>query len=103
MKDEQLENNVANLHGRGRSIRRLSGEFGISRHRVKRILETNTNQRQNRVEYLSKPAKRGSMLDKFKEHFSELIETHKTQPITNSNSAGRCFYITFLQGILECA
>ncbi len=59
MKDEQLENNVASLHGRGRSIRRLSGEFGISRQRVKRILKSNANHRQNRVEHLSNPAKRG--------------------------------------------
>ncbi len=83
MKDEQLENNLASLHGRGWSIRRLSGEVGISRQRVKRILESNANQRKNGVEHLSKPAKRGSMLDPFKAHICELLETHKTPPITN--------------------
>lgn len=83
MKDEQLENNVVSLHGRGWSIRRLSREFGISRQRVTRILGRNAMQRQNGHGHLSKPTRRASMLDPYKAHISELIETYKTPPITN--------------------
>ncbi|MCP4140083.1 MAG: IS21 family transposase [Chloroflexi bacterium] len=83
MKDEQLENNVASLHGRGWSIRRLSREFGISRQRVKRILKSNANQREHGQGHLAKPVRRGSKLDTYKEYISELLETHKTPPITN--------------------
>ncbi|HHN48213.1 MAG TPA: hypothetical protein ENN08_04680 [Bacteroidales bacterium] len=40
MKGTTLEHNIVTLyHGRGWSERRLSGEFGISRSRVKRIIE----------------------------------------------------------------
>lgn len=83
MKDESLENNIVSLHSRGWSIRQLSREFGISRQRVKRILERNVRQRENGQEYFSKPNKRSSKLYSYKEYISELLETHKTPSITN--------------------
>lgn len=83
MKDESLENNIVSLHSRGWSIRRLSREFGISRQRVNRILERNIRQRKNGQEYLSKPIKRNSKLDPYKEYISELLETYQIPPITN--------------------
>ena len=83
MKDEELENNVTSLHGRGWSIRRLSREFGISRQRVKRILEHNARQREHGQGHLLKPARRSSKLDPHKEYISELLEIHKAPPITN--------------------
>jgi len=83
MKDEELENNVTSLHGRGWPMRRLSREFGISRQRVKRILERNAHRREHGQGQLPKPGKRNSKLDPHKEYISELLETHKAPPITN--------------------
>ncbi len=83
MKDEALENNIVSLHGRGWSMRRLSREFGISRQRVKRILDNNDRQRKEGNEKLSKPVRRVSKLDPYKEYISELIEKYKSPPITN--------------------
>ena len=83
MKNESLENNIVSLHVRGWSMRRLSTEFNISRQRVKRILMRNTLQRKNGHKNLSKPAKRASMLDVYKEYIGELLEQYKSPPITN--------------------
>ena len=83
MKDERLENNIVSLRQRGWSMRRLSREFGISRQRVKRILDHNERQRQQGNEKLSTPSKRASKLDPYKEYISELLQKYKTPPITN--------------------
>ena len=83
MKDGSLENNVVSLHNRGWSIRRVSREFGVSRQRVKRILEQNSKQRKNGTELPSKPDKRSSMLDNYKEYIAELLEKYPDPPITN--------------------
>lgn len=83
MKDEVLENNIVSLHARGWSIRRLSREFAISRGRVSRVLQRNSDNRQKGVDQLSRPAKRASKLDPYKDYISELLERHKNPPITN--------------------
>jgi transposase len=83
MKDELLENNVVSLHTRGWSMRRLSREFGISRQRVKRILDRNTQHRNQGNEQLVKPKHRASKLDPYKSDISEWLEKYKNPPITN--------------------
>lgn len=83
MKDEALENNIASLHSRGWSIRRLAREFGVSRRRVGRILEQNAKEREKGNDKLSAPAKRPSKLDPFKEYIAELLEKYDKPPITN--------------------
>lgn len=84
MKDELLENNVVSLHSRGWSMRRLSREFGISRQRVKRILDGNIDQRRKGNEQLVKPkSRRSSKLDPYKSYIGELLDRYKTPPITN--------------------
>jgi transposase len=83
MKDEQLENNLVGLYSRGWSIRRLSGEFAISRQRIKRILENNATTREKGIEKPLKPKTRPSILDDYKEYIGELLEEYKKPPITN--------------------
>ena len=83
MKDELLENNVVGLHRKGWSIRRLSREFGVSRKRVKRILASNACMRETGEKPLSKPQKKGSMLDPYKEYIAELLAQYKKPAITN--------------------
>jgi len=83
MKDEALENNIVGLYGKGWSVRRLSREFGICRQRVGRILADNAHRRRNGIENPTKPAKRSSMLDTYKEEIADLLEKYKKPPITN--------------------
>lgn len=84
MKDESLENHIVSLHTRGWSMRRLSREFGISRQRVKRILDRNNQQRNQGHEPLVKPKRRrGSKLDPYQSYIGELLERFKDPPITN--------------------
>lgn len=84
MKDEQLENNLVSLYARGWSQRRLSREFGISRQRVKRIIEQNDEQREStNTTPQSTAKKRGSKLDPYYDYIDELLATFKDPPITN--------------------
>ena len=84
MKDESLENHIVILHSRGWSMRRLSREFGISRQRVKRILDRNNQQRNQGHEPLVKPKRRrGSKLDLYQSYIGELLDRYKDPPITN--------------------
>lgn len=82
MKDIELEHNIVTLyHGRGWSERKLSREFGISRGRVKRIIKRHNQQRQQGDE----PAEgtvRGSKLDPYKDYITEILDTHKSPPVT---------------------
>ncbi len=84
MKDEQLENNLVSLYARGWSQRRLSREFGISRLRVKRIVEQNNEQRE-KANTSVKPTskKRGSKLSAYYTYIDELLETYQDPAITN--------------------
>lgn len=83
MRDELLENNIVSLHGRGWTMRRLSREFGISRGRVKRILQRNTQRREQGDSHLVAPRKRASKLDAYKSYITQLIEQYKDPPITH--------------------
>lgn len=83
MKDEQLENIVVSLHGRGWSGRELSRKFGISRGRVRRILERNRYKRENGRDYVAKRTGRFSRLDAYKEYIIQLLEKYREPPITN--------------------
>jgi transposase len=73
MKDEDLENNIVSLFGRGWSIRHLAREFTISRNRVRRILLRNKAARQQGEEPVVKKQKRRSKLDPYKEYIAELL------------------------------
>ncbi len=83
MKDEKLENNIVTLYERGWSIRRLSGEFDISRGRVGRIIQRNEYSRKTGDQRISPPEKRGSKIDLYKEYIAELLETFAEAPPTN--------------------
>lgn len=83
MKDEQLENMVVSLHGRGWSARELSRKFGISRGRVRRILERNRRERERAKDYLPIKINRASKLDDYKPYITELLEEYRDPPITN--------------------
>ncbi len=84
MKDDQLENAIVTLHmSRGWSIRELSRKFGISRGRVRRIIERNCYRRQTGREYSQAKTKKVSKLDQYKEYIAELLEEHRDPPITN--------------------
>lgn len=84
MKDEQLENNLVSLYARGWSQRRLSREFGISRQRVKRIIEHNDEQREStNTTPQSTAKKRGSKLDPYYDYIDELLDTYRDPAITN--------------------
>lgn len=83
MKDESLSHNIVTLYSRGWPIRRLSREFGISRGRVKRILERHQTERENGVNQLREKVKIPSKLDSWKPYIGELLEEFSDPPITN--------------------
>ena len=83
MKDEVLENNIVTYHNQGWSMRRLATEFGISRQRVKRILELNVEKRENGDKTPAKSQKRTSLLDDYKEYIGDLLEKFQKPAITN--------------------
>ncbi len=83
MKDEPLSHNIVTLYSRGWSIRRLSREFGISRGRIKRILERHTSERENGMSLLPGKVKGPSKLDSWKPCIGELLEEFSDPPITN--------------------
>jgi transposase len=83
MKDELLENNLVTLYGKGWSMRRLSQEFGVSRERVRRIIEQNEHKRQTGTEIKASVPVRGSKIDPYKEYIGELLESYSNPPPTN--------------------
>jgi len=77
MKDENTENVVITLHGKGWSIRQISHELGISRERVRRWLVSNSVLRDTTPEEGIKPKeKRPSKLDPYKEFIAELLDKY---------------------------
>jgi len=77
MKDENLENTVITLHGKGWSIRRISRELNISRERVDRMLVSNSVLRATTPEQGINPKKqRPSKLDPYKEFIGELLDKY---------------------------
>jgi transposase len=82
MKNRSLENSIVFLHSLGWSVRRLSGEFRISRERVDRILRDNRDARQNQIN--NKPAGKQipSKLDNYKQYIGEILEKYKDDPPT---------------------
>lgn len=83
MKDNQLENTIITLHDRGWPVRGLSREFGISRGRIRRLIERNRQQRETGLPLEAVQAKRASMLDQYKEYIAELLLEHRDPAITN--------------------
>lgn len=83
MKDEPLANNVVSLYSRGWPVRRISREFGVSRSRVKRILEGHARERENGTAKLSPSPKGPSILDGYKPYIGELLEKYPDPAITN--------------------
>jgi len=82
MKDEPLEHNIVSLyHLRGWSIRRLAGDFGISRGRVRRILGRHESRRESGDEPKAR-VQRASKLDPYKEYIGELLATYTDPPPT---------------------
>ena len=82
MKDIELEHNIITLyHRNGWSARRLSREFGISRERVKRIIDRH-EQKRLEGDLPAVTAGRGSKLDPFKDYITEILDTHKSPPAT---------------------
>lgn len=82
MNDQELANSIVTLYSRGWSIRQLSASLGISRGRVRRILEKNTQNRSTEQLPFSPPRNKGiSKLDPFKDYVSELLNEHEN--ITN--------------------
>ena len=73
MKDNQLENTIITLHDRGWPVRGLSREFGISRGRIRRLIERNRQQRETGLPLEVAQAKRASMLDQYKEYIAGLL------------------------------
>lgn len=83
MKDELLENMVVTLHSRGWSLREIARKFGISRGRVRRIMERNRYKRERGGDYQREKAQRASLLDPYKEYITGLLDQYKEPPITN--------------------
>lgn len=64
MKDENLENTLITLHGRGWSIRKIARELGVSRKRIRRVLLSNMDSRDNNaLAKISSKKPRASKLD----------------------------------------
>jgi transposase len=77
MKDENTENVVITLHGKGWSIRQISRELGISRERVRRWLVSNSVLRDTTPEEGIKPKeKRPSKVDPYKEFIAGLLDKY---------------------------
>lgn len=64
-------------------MRGLSREFGISRGRIRRLIERNRQQRETGLPLEAVQAKRASMLDQYKEYIAELLLEHRDPAITN--------------------
>ena len=60
MNDQELANSIVTLYSRGWSIRQLSASLGISRGRVRRILEKNTQKRSTENYRFPHPGTRAS-------------------------------------------
>jgi transposase len=77
MKNEPLENTIITLHGKGWSIRRISGELFISRGRIRRMLVSNSVLRDTTAgEVIIPKKKRQSKLDPYKEFIAELLDKY---------------------------
>jgi len=83
MKDESIENNIVCLYSRGWAVRKLSREFGLSRGRVKRILERHAKERESTASKMEKPKQHPSKLDNYKYDIGELLGQFTTPAITN--------------------
>ena len=74
MRDESIENTIITLHGKGWSIRRISGSLLISRKRIRRVLVTNSVLRDTTpADVIIPKKKRQSKLDPYKEFIAELL------------------------------
>lgn len=74
MRDESIENTIITLHGKGWSIRRISGALLISRKRIRRVLVSNSVLRDTTPgESIILKKKRQSKLDPYKEFIAELL------------------------------
>lgn len=78
MKDQALENTVVTLHTRGRSIHSISRELGISRPRIRRILENNSTQRDLPRDGIPVKIPGKSKLDAYKPLIGEFLQKYKT-------------------------
>src|SRR4030066_303149 len=77
MKNESMENTIITLHGKGWSIRRISGELFISRRRIRRVLVSNSVLRDTTpAESIIPKKKRQSKLDPYKEFIAEILDKY---------------------------
>lgn len=83
MKDELLENMVVTLHSRGWSLRDIARKLGISRGRVRRIMDGNRHKRETGGDDQRTKAQRASLLDPYKEYITGLLDQYKDPHITN--------------------
>jgi transposase len=83
MRDELLDNMVVTLHSRGWSLREIARKLGISRGRVRRIMNRNRYQRETGGDDQRAKAQRASLLDSYKEYITGLLDQYKDPPITN--------------------
>jgi transposase len=83
MRDELLGNMVVTLHSRGWSLREVARKLGISRGRVRRIMDGNRHQRETGGDDQRTKAQRASLLDPYKEYITGLLDQYKDPPITN--------------------
>lgn len=74
---------VVTLHSRGWARREIARKFGISRGRVRRIMERNRYKRETGRDCQREKAQRASLLDPYKEYITELLDQYKEPPITN--------------------
>ena len=83
MRDELLDNMVVTLHSRGWSLREIARELGISRGRVRRIMNRNRHQRETGRDCQKEKKQKASLLDSYKEYITGLLDQYKDPPITN--------------------
>lgn len=82
MKDLELENSIVTVHSRGWSIRQISSQYGVSRKRVRRILQKDKQNRETEKTPGDPRGKKGkSMLDPYHQYVQELLTDHEN--ITN--------------------